>query len=84
MQTSQLALDTELAIFKFSVFPEVTGMSQDCLTNPSAKPVCPLVVIVIPPIAKSCEPSLTALPSKRAPTTKSAVATGAVTDRLVH
>jgi len=74
---SQFAADTVEAIFIFTVFPAFVLTSQDWVTKPSDKPVAPLVVAVRAPIEKSCEPSITALPSSLHPTAKSPVPTGA-------
>jgi len=73
---SQFAALTVDANFKFTVFPDFVATWHSCLTKPSAEPVCPLVVPIMAPIAKSWDPSITALPSKRAPTAKSPVPTG--------
>jgi len=74
---SQLAALTVLAIFRFTVLPAFVDTSQDWVTKPSAKPVWPLVVSITAPIEKSWLPSITALPSRRHPTAKSPVPTGA-------
>jgi hypothetical protein len=46
------------------------------MTNPLAVPVWPEVVPIRAPILKSCEPSITALPSRRHPMAKSPLPTG--------
>ena len=66
-----------LAIFRFTVLPAFVATSQDWVTKPSDRPVAPLVVAVRAPIEKSWLPSMTALPSRRHPTAKSPVPTGA-------
>jgi hypothetical protein len=73
---SQLAALTVLAIFRFTVLPAFVETSQDWVTKPSEEPVCPLVVPMMAPIAKSWLPSITAFPSKRHPTAKSPDPTG--------
>jgi len=78
---SQFAADTVEAIFKFTVFPADVATSQDCLTKPLADPVAPLVVALIAPIEKSCDPFITAEPSRRIPKAASPVPTGAVIDK---
>jgi len=80
---SQFAADTVDAIFKFTVLPAFVATSHDCETKPLAKPVWPLVVSIIAPIEKSWLPSITALPSRRHPTAKSPVPTGAETERAI-
>lgn len=67
----------------FTVLPAFVLTSHDCVTKPLAAPVCPDVVPIIAPMLKSCEPSITALPSSLAPTAKSPVPTGQDIDNAI-